>query len=84
MLTFILTRIKVNPGEFTRHSARFPDHPVAVVVYPTHFRRTTVRARLYNTLRTAYTRAVAFEDVELTVFINAEAPERSGMRTGAG
>ena len=74
MLTFILTRIKVNPGEFTRHSARFPDHPVAVVVYPTYFRRTTVRARLYNTLRIVYTHAVAFEDAKLTVVINAKTP----------
>lgn len=36
MFMLVLTRMKANPGEYAQRSARFPDDPIMVVVYPTN------------------------------------------------
>ena len=36
MFMLVLTHMKANPNEYTQHSARFPDDPIMVIVYPTN------------------------------------------------
>ena len=34
--TFVLNRLKQNPGEFSVHIPQFPAYPIMTVVYPTN------------------------------------------------